>query len=52
MGGPTQITYNELMEYFDVAAHYRRSVIQDRDHFPLMNYSELWFIRAEAAYRG
>ena len=52
VGVPTQITYNELMTYFDVAAHYRRNVIQDRDHFPLMNYSELYFIWAEAAYRG
>lgn len=52
VGVPTQITYNELMGYFDTAAHYRRNVIQDRDHFPLMNYSELWFIWAEAAYRG
>ena len=52
VGVPTQITYNELTEYFDTAAHYRRNVIQDRDHFPLMNYSELWFIWAEAAYRG
>ena len=52
VGVPTQITYNELTAYFDTAAHYRRSVIQDRDHFPLMNYSELYFIWAEAAYRG
>lgn len=52
VGVPTQITYNELTEYFDTAAHCRRNVIQDRDHFPLMNYSELWFIWAEAAYRG
>lgn len=52
VGVPTQITYNELSAYADIAAHFRRSVIQDRDHFPLMNYSELWFIRAEAAYRG
>ena len=52
VGVPTQITYNELMGYFDTAGHYRRNVIQDRDHFPLMNYSELWFIWAEAAYRG
>lgn len=52
VGVPTQITYNELQSYIDVAAHYNRSVIQDRDHFPLMNYSELYFIWAEAAYRG
>ena len=52
IGVPTQITYNELSDYVDIAAHYKRTVIQDRDHFPLMNYSELWFIWAEAAYRG
>lgn len=52
VGVPTQVTYNELMGYYDTAGHYRRNVIQDRDHFALMNYSELWFIWAEAAYRG
>ena len=52
VGVPTQVTYNELMGYYDTAGHYRRNVIQDRDHFALMNYSELYFIWAEAAYRG
>ncbi len=52
VGVPTQITYNELMGYYDTAGHYNRKVIQDRDHFALMNFSELYFIRAEAAYRS
>lgn len=52
VGVPTQITYNELMSYNETVAHYNRTVIQDRDHYPLMNYSELYFIWAEAAYRG
>ena len=35
----------------DIVAHYNRGLIQNRDHFSIMCFSEIWFIWAEAAHR-
>ena len=41
----------ELVPYVDIVAHYNRGLIQNRDHFSIMCFSEIWFIWAEAAHR-
>ena len=51
VGAPTQVTYQELVPYVDIVAHYNRGLIQNRDHFSIMCFSEIWFIWAEAAHR-
>ena len=51
IGAPTQVTYQDLVPYVDIVAHYNRGLIQNRDHFSIMCYSEIFFIWAEAAHR-
>lgn len=52
VGAPTQVTYSELVEYSSIAAHFNRGKLQNADYYPIMRFSELWFIWAEAAHRG
>ncbi|MBP3481908.1 MAG: SusD/RagB family nutrient-binding outer membrane lipoprotein [Alistipes sp.] len=51
VGAPTQVTYQELVPYVDIVAHYNRGLLQNRDHYPIMSLSEIYFIYAEAAHR-
>ncbi len=56
VGAPTQVTYQELVPYVDIVAHYNRGLIQNRDHFSIMCFSEIWFIwrrrRIASGYRN